>query len=378
MLTSTGRRFALLSVALYTAGVLLDHTLLIALALGFAALLVAAVGYVLPRQELEVVRELDPNRVTAGESALGLIRVRNRGGRKTPELTAFDRVGDGTIAISLKRLEPRSARREIYRLPTAKRGVYPVGPLVVERVDAFGLARREKHFGDEETLWVHPRRHRLRAHLPTPQRSLEGPTTDIAPRGTITFHALREYVAGDDLRHVHWRSSARLGQLMVRQYIDTSLPDVTVVLDTRLSAMDEDQFERAAEIAASVLSSWAIHDFPARLLTTCGTDLGGSGMPGGSAFLDRLASISPVDHGSFSGLDALLGRRDHVNAVVFIVGSVSDTDAHAIGLLARGFLNGVLVPCGSDPEPPSVPGLALLPGQSSLAFATAWNTGPHR
>jgi uncharacterized protein (DUF58 family) len=87
-------------------------------------------------------------------------------------------------------------------------------------------------------------------------RSLDG-RIDKVPHGTITFDSLREYVVGDELRRVHWRSSAKVGQLMVREQLDTSEPTIVVLLDDRGRASgrrtDAESFESACEAAASIV-----------------------------------------------------------------------------------------------------------------------------
>lgn len=104
-----------------------------------------------------------------------------------------------------------------------------------------------------------------------PDAPLEGPTSDTADDGTLTFHSLREYVLGDDLRRVHWRSTARSGRLMVRRMIDVSLPTTTVVLDTsRDSYRDPEAFETAVDVAASVAGAAVLNHFPIRILTSAG------------------------------------------------------------------------------------------------------------
>jgi uncharacterized protein (DUF58 family) len=84
-------------------------------------------------------------------------------------------------------------------------------------------------------------------------RDLEGlPTTDLSP-DDVSFHALREYQPGDDLRHVHWRSTARTGQLMVRQYEETRRSHFVIGLSTLGSDYGTaDEFELAISIAGSV------------------------------------------------------------------------------------------------------------------------------
>src|SRR5690606_20991656 len=134
-----------------------------------------------------------------------------------------------------------------YELPTSRRGVISVGPMVLRRADPFGLVETTTHYGVIRTLWVHPRVHPIRALPSGVSRDLEGPTSDTAPQGGMAFHTLREYVRGDDLRHIHWRSTARLGNLMVRHMVDSSHPVNTVVLDTRAERYDPVRFEDAVE-----------------------------------------------------------------------------------------------------------------------------------
>ncbi|NUR86944.1 MAG: DUF58 domain-containing protein, partial [Nonomuraea sp.] len=147
-----------------------------------------------------------------------------------------------------------------------------------------GLTRRVRQYGEPATLLVRPRT----VTLPVPPSGrahhLEGPTSDNAPAGTVTFHTLREYVVGDDLRHVHWRSSARTGTLMVRQLIDASLPTTTIVLDTR------DLPELAVDAAASVGLAAARAGFPVRVLTGEGPVV--ETKADGELVLDRLALVA--------------------------------------------------------------------------------------
>ena len=117
-------------------------------------------------------------------------------------------------------------------------------PVEVTRRDAFELFRlSRKHARDRAHLGL-PAGARLPHACPTGQtRHLEGPSSDTSPQGNITFHRLREYVAGDDLRLVHWRSSARAGRLLVKHNVDTSQPYTVVIFDQRPSLYTEESFE---------------------------------------------------------------------------------------------------------------------------------------
>ena len=152
------------------------------------------------------------------------------------------------------------------RVPAADRTAAAsstVGPALIVKTDLLGLMRREIAQTDTQTLWVHPR---VAALGPLPvgfAKDLEGPTSDASPAGDVAFHALREYELGDDHRHIHWMSSARTGQLMVRHYVDNRRPNITVVVDTEIdSYRSERQFDLAIEVAASLGVSSMLHGQP--------------------------------------------------------------------------------------------------------------------
>nr|WP_231980430.1 DUF58 domain-containing protein [Tessaracoccus coleopterorum] len=85
----------------------------------------------------------------------------------------------------------------------------------------------------------------------------------------MNFHALRPYVAGDDRRHVHWRSTARTGRLMVRQFEESRMSRVAVSLDTgRAAYLDEDEFELGVSVVASVAMQTLYSESPLTLLTS--------------------------------------------------------------------------------------------------------------
>ncbi|NHA00101.1 DUF58 domain-containing protein [Nocardioides sp. W3-2-3] len=96
-----------------------------------------------------------------------------------------------------------------------------VGPVVAVRADPLGLLRREAHLSRMDRLYVHPRTLRVEGSAAGLVRDLEGRTVPKVSDNDVSFHALRGYVAGDDRRHIHWKSSAKTGTLMVRQFEET-------------------------------------------------------------------------------------------------------------------------------------------------------------
>ena len=146
----------------------------------------------------------------------------------------------------------------------------PSGPLLVERADAFGLTHRTLDTGQASELYVRPRAISLPEIAASLARSVDGPQSDTTMEGTLAFHALREYVPGDELRHVHWRASAHAGKSLVKQHVDTAHAALAVVLDL-VAAPGEpgaEAFEVAVDCAASVAASAASRRYPVILVDT--------------------------------------------------------------------------------------------------------------
>ncbi|WP_141584178.1 DUF58 domain-containing protein [Actinomadura sp. WMMA1423] len=292
MLTPLGWGTAAGSVPLYAAGWWLGYPEPAVLAVAGLAAVAAALLWTLPRPKLEVGREIAPTRVERGRPAVGVLHVTNKG-RGARGLSAEDAAGGTAVVVEVPRLRPGGTRTVTYRLPTARRGEIQVGPLRLVRADPLRLARRVREYGSPRTLLVRPRTVPL-APLPSGRaHHLDGPTSDRSPAGTATFHALREYVIGDELRHVHWKSSARTGTLMVRQLVDASLPTTAVVLEARPGSWPEpDDFELAVDAAASVAAGAASAGFPVRILTGEGQIADTRGGPDDvEVLLDRLTAV---------------------------------------------------------------------------------------
>ncbi len=126
---------------------------------------------------------------------------------------------------------PSPATRESFRLPAMPRGVHVVGPVTYEKTDPVGLVRGGSRSASRVELLVAPRVTDLSVFAGGLTNDLDGATSQQLSMSDLAFHALREYVPGDDLRHVHWRSSAKAGELLVRQYHETRRGHVTVLVD---------------------------------------------------------------------------------------------------------------------------------------------------
>lgn len=376
MLTRRGMGVAAAAVGSYVAAVVLHYPELSILAAGGLFVLVFGVAWVLRRPNVEIERAIEPSRVIRGEVALGLLVVRNRGRLSVSPTTAEEKCGSETVAVDVPRLDPGGKTRTRYRLPTDRRAVLDIGPLSVVRQDPFGCWRTSQRLGKIERLWVHPVVHALLSLPSGRTRSLDGPDRDGLPHGSVTFHALREYVPGDDLRHVHWRSSARLGTLMVREHVDTSLPQVTLVIDTKRADYEEGSFEEAMEVAASLAVAVTKASLPLRVVTTGGESVEARGRHSDArAVLDLLAGLSRVDHGSLRATMSHLAAERRGDVLLVVMGAADDEDSSAVGALGARYSRGVVVIVGDEPDEVaiSVPGtVRVARARMAADFVGQW------
>lgn len=285
------------AVVLYLLGLLLGLPLLRALAGCAVGALIVAVVPILGRLRPAVTRSVYPDRVQRGVPAVAELVVGNDTSIRQPAFLARDMVGGELREVAVRSLPPGGSTRHSYELPTDRRGLITVGPLSVERSDLLGLARARGEIGQAAQLWVYPRRHAVRLSPAGRSRHHhEGEAPPIPVRGSMDLRSLREYVVGDELRHLHWKATARTGQLMVREYVDPAQPWCVVVLDTRAHMLAPDAFEEAVEVVASILWESCEQDRPSRLCTTGGlrTDTVG-GAAGVRRLLDQLCLVTQDD-----------------------------------------------------------------------------------
>lgn len=225
-------------------------------------LTVVAALFMLGTTRIDVRMTAEPQRVTAGDSVTGEVEVANRGRVPMLPLVVELPVGGGGIAFALPPLRSGATHSELFVVPTERRGVIAVGPVTTVRGDAAGLFRRELSWSQATEVFVHPRVTPLEPLAAGLVRDLEGRTAQNVSMSDLAFHALREYTPGDDLRHVHWRSSARHGTLLVRQFLDTRRSHVMAVVDTRAEGYaDVEDFELAVSVGASLVQRALLDGF---------------------------------------------------------------------------------------------------------------------
>ncbi|MEU0137722.1 DUF58 domain-containing protein [Streptomyces sp. NPDC006296] len=349
-LTTRGRSFLAAGVAATVCAVVLGQSDLfrVGLLLGVLPLVCVTVLY-RTRYRVAGSRRLAPSRVPAGSEARVHLRMDNVSRLHTGLLMLQDRVPyvlGPRPRFVLDRVEPGGVREVSYRVRSDLRGRYPLGPLQLRLSDPFGMCELTRSFSAYDTLVVVPRTEPLPPLRPAGdatgygdgrQRSLAlAGEDDIIPRG---------YRHGDDLRRVHWRSTARHGELMVRREEQPQRAGCTVLLDTRRIAYrgggPGSAFEWAVSGAASAVTHMLERGFSVRLLTDEGSAVpgeGGDGFPGAGQdspesaglMMDTLAVVDHSDGGGFSRAhDVLRGGEG------LLVAFFGDLDEEQTAMAAR-------------------------------------------
>ncbi|HEY5834105.1 DUF58 domain-containing protein [Streptomyces sp.] len=283
-LTTRGRSFVAAGVAAAVCSYVLGQADLLRVGLLLAALpLVCVLVLYRTRYRVAGSRRLSPSRVPAMSEARVHLRVDNVSRVPSGLLMLQDRVPyvlGPRPRFVLDRVEPGGHREVSYRVRSDLRGRYPLGPLQLRLTDPFGMCELTRSFSAYDTLTVVPRVEALPPVRLAGEASGYGESRtralalagddDVIPRG---------YRHGDDLRRVHWRSTAKYGELMVRREEQPNRARCTVLLDTRreayVGAGPDSAFEWAVSGAASVAAHMLERGFAVRLLTDSGTSVPG-------------------------------------------------------------------------------------------------------
>ena len=350
-----GRLFGLLE--LYVVGTALLAVLVVSL---------VVVNRSLPR--MQVRRIARPSMVSVGEPARVDIQVVNLSQRRTPRLRLWEPVGTrGGAPMQLAPLPSGDSATAAYRVPSANRGVLRIGPLRAERSDVLGLCQRSDVLAGHGEVLVVPERiplafpglssnGRLGEHLRMKSWGQTG----------SEFHSQREYVPGDDLRRINWKSSARADQLIVRETAVEGVRRCVVVLDTEAEGYDHDAFERAVVGAASVVAGAVTMGIATRLVAP-GIDLRGPEV--GHESLRWLATVAPgdvvVDH-TASGRT----HSDGLGLLVLVTSTAASRAAVAVRAAAAPDESLVLVVTA---QPPGAGSRFTVDGTSLTAMQQGWN-----
>ncbi|GEB53893.1 DUF58 domain-containing protein [Streptomyces cacaoi] len=352
-LTTRGRSFLAAGLAAALCAYVLGQAELLRVGILLAVLpLVCVLVLHRTRHRVSGSRRLSPSRVPARAEARVHLRIDNVSRLRTGLLMLQDRVPyvlGPRPRFVLDRIEPGGRREVSYRVRSDLRGRYPLGPLQLRLTDPFGMCELTRSFSSFDTLTVVP------PVEPLPPVRLAGETSgygegrrralalagddDVIPRG---------YRHGDDLRRVHWRSTARYGELMVRREEQPQQARCTVLLDTRAAGWvgsgPDSPFEWAVAGAASVVMHLLERGYSVRLLTDAGTaapgPAGGFGADSSDTAGLLLDLLAVVEHSNEPGLskayDALRGSHTGTEGLlVAFLGGLDEEQAVTVGRMCR-------------------------------------------
>ncbi|PYC87777.1 DUF58 domain-containing protein [Streptomyces tateyamensis] len=350
-LTTRGRSFLAAGITALLCAYLLGQQALLRVGLLLGVLpLVAAFLLLRTRYRVASGRRLSPHRVPAGQEARVHLRVDNISRVPTGLLMLEDKVPyllGPRPRFVLDRVEPRGFREVSYRVRSDLRGRYPLGPLQLRLTDPFGMCELTRAFNAADTLTVVPQIH------PLPAIKLAGEWAGYGDSASRTVALAgdddavpREYRHGDDLRRVHWKSTAKYGELMVRREEQPLRSRATVLLDTRevghRGSGPASSFEWAVTCAASVGGHLLERGYQTRLLTDTGVQVpqdaksstGGSVTESIGLLLDSLAVVQHSAGGGLGRAEEVL-RLGGEGLLVAVLGALDDEQTASLARLRR-------------------------------------------
>ncbi len=343
-LTVRGRSFVAAGAAAILCGMLIPEPDLVRIgALLLALPLLSAAGAGRARYRLSCVRTVSPARLPTGQSAALTIRLTNVSRLRTGLLLAEDTVPyalGSRPRFIFEGIGPGGARAYTYQIGSQTRGRYTVGPLRVRVADSFGLVSITRAFTSTSVLTVTPR------IIPLTRPPLGGFWLGDSEHGRRSIAASgeddaapRAYRTGDSLHRVHWRSTARYGELMVRREEQYWRNTASLFLDTRRSGFSEPLFELAVTTAASIGVHLAGEGFEARFVTADGE------VPRQGTFrdtlLDTLAVLRPSRAVSLEVGISALGTAG--GQLIAVLGDLAPAQARDLAAARRGTAPGMAI-----------------------------------
>jgi len=381
-LTTRGWLVGALGVLLVALGIGLHYPLVGGVGVALLVVLGAEVAAVVAPPDIVIRRVVKPAVVVRHEDCHATLSVTGRRHRGLARLEVSDTVDGALVPVPL----PEASRSETvsvpYPIPTPRRGLVEVGPVRLRRVGLAGLADHTVWLGRTDVVRVLPRRVPVSGMPAGTRRTAVGNNT-AGELGGTDLVGLHEYSMGEDLRRLHWATSARSGTLMVREDVDPAEPHVRVVLDDRSSGYgrgavpDDHGFEDAVEITAALCRVAEQEGHPVRFTTASGRHA-----------IEIPGSPTGQQHREVQELEWLLAEIELVETDTLAVSEVDGADL-AIGvsgpsaderdirrLLDHGSpartVHAVVDPTATVASEDHA-GLLVLRGEDSTALATTWD-----
>lgn len=281
-----------------------------------------ALAYIrLRRPQLEVGRRLGSATVHDGDTTTVTLVMANESKRSATYLTIDDNIDNlGTARFECSKLGVGEHTTATYRVTCRPRGVYRVGPTEITNGDPFGLAQTRSASGPIDRIVVYPAVEDLsgfpivRGQDPAMQAS----RPEHARRGGEDFYTLREYQRGDDLRRVHWPSSARTDELMIRQLETPWQSRALVLLDVRTQSYESPAaFEKAVSGAATIVTHLVSSGFDADLWAGDADPIDASRY---ASAMERLALVQPDASINIEAVAARIRQKGGGGALVIVTG----------------------------------------------------------
>ncbi|MEO6944937.1 MAG: DUF58 domain-containing protein [Lacisediminihabitans sp.] len=377
VITPLGWSVAVLVPVAFAFGYGLSWLELVVAAYSGFVLLVVAAAYLFRKRAFVVTMSVPHSRVVAGETARGVVTMTNPTRHRLTGAKVEIPVGAGLAELALPGLGAKVTAKHEFDIPTVRRGVLTVGPVRTVQADPIGLVRRELFWTGTVELFVHPRTIGIPSTSTGLIRDLEGnPTRDLS-NSDVSFHALREYVPGDEQRNIHWKSTAKTGTYMVRQFEETRRSHLVIALSLASSDYaSDDEFEMAVSVAGS-LGARAIRD--ARTVSVVASErtpefakrkvlaVQRLSTVSSSRLLDDLAAVESAES-SLAILDVARVTAEQVSgiSVAFLICGSLPTPAQLRAASTRFPLGVEVVAIVCDPD--TVPGLRRVSGLSVLTI----------
>lgn len=253
--------------------------------------LAVAVLFLVRRSEVTVSLRLHQQRVKPGDQGMGQVLVRAERIAQSAHTLELP-VARAVARFRVPALGTGDVHEELFSVPARVRCVIPIGPVTAVQSDPLGLLRRERRLAERVELFVHPQVVALASGAVGFLKDVEGVTTSSLSSSDVSFHTLRDYAPGDDRRAVHWRTTARTGRLVVRQFEETMRAHLLIVLSLDLAdyAAAED-----LELAICAAASLGAAAFREERRVSVHTTAGAMRFPSLVGMLDEFARLVPAE-----------------------------------------------------------------------------------
>jgi uncharacterized protein (DUF58 family) len=288
-------------------------------------------------------------------------------------------VGPVRVAVAVPSLARGARWESTVPVSALSRGRHVVPPLAVGHGDPVRLVHRRRTVGASTVMWVHPRTCPV-DRLPSADASdIDGTTAPHSAQGGAAFHSLRDYRPGDDPRLIHWASTARTGELVVRQLVVPEETHHVVVLNTQPAAYAGNAFDDAVRFTAS----WCLASTRSGCSVTVATTSGlvadvepvEGREPDPRPALDLLAAVGvggPDDPGLAHLPTITASRRG--TAVGVVTGRAAGSDLGVLASLAGRVASlGVVCIEETSTQVAGIRGVLFARGEDLHRAAQAWN-----